>query len=880
MSGTGTGGEIPTLKAPPSPDFHGFGPQTYFPARLIIETEGVDDEEAVVRVSRQRGRGRPRREDPKPQEVNPSNILCEPRRERQSSSSSTCPVKTPLPSSASPARAPTPSSSSGSGTRTRQREYLLDNPMSTFSFAKLPKASAVLSVFLHHLSGSDPQGAAMETVVLLKEVWLYHFGMKLILGFDSITKQHNKKIISDDKYIQTLILDLWKEWMALKKTSLRPDRASKPSFKRKEEDFVNMVLDMPFKILCRNYEENIRLEAGIKDWREDLQHLHNQVQREQVGTCGGYDTKQKKRDDRKYKELLGGSKAAVSGMDEIEEDEDFDQGKDQLEVDDDRDGEYVEKERKERPVKKVDVMGPVSATADRLGLSVRQRCMLSASVVNALGVDISTTNINRNSAWLKGKEERITKATAIRESFQCPELVVVHWDGKILTMKGNVESNRVAVYVSGLDSSGFRKLLGCPETSDGTGRSEAEVVQKLLESWGVGDQVCGLVFDTTASNTGSESGACKILEDWCDISLLWLACRHHIHELHVKRVFQGIFGETKDPGVSLFRKLKSSWNSLTLDYDKLHKIDLTTDPEWVQEEAKQVLDWALKHLAKNTWPRADYKELLELAIICLGGEVPGFQFRLPGPDHHARWMSKCIYNLKLSLLLNIFEMSETEKEKVLEVSKYILIFYIKHWFESPLPAVAARNDLSFMVNILKYRHLVKPSITFSILQSCRRHLWYLVPQTVVFALVDPGLPDDQKERMARQLYSLPRTKINMGKPEFPYIDFSGQEVKLPDLADFVTSDSWLIFDKLGLLGSQDWLTIPPSLWNNFQEYRKFREFVQNVSVCNDIAERGVSLITTFINLTESEEQRQAMLQVVEHHRSMVVDTTKASLKLC
>ena len=134
--------------------------------------------------------------------------------------------------------------------------------------------------------------------------------------------------------------------------------------------------------------------------------------------------------------------------------------------------------------------------------------------------------------------------------------------------------------------------------------------------------------------------------------------------------------------------------------------------------------------------------------------------------------------------------------------------------------------------------------------------------------------------MAKQLHSLDRIKINMGKPEFPAIDFSGHEIKLPDLSEFITSDSWLIFDKLGLLGPQDWLTVPASLWDNFHEYRRFKDFVENVSVCNDIAERGVSLITAFINKTESEEQRQAMLQVVEHHRSMVVDTNKSSLKLC
>ena len=145
---------------------------------------------------------------------------------------------------------------------------------------------------------------------------------------------------------------------------------------------------------------------------------------------------------------------------------------------------------------------------------------------------------------------------------------------------------------------------------------------------------------------------------------------------------------------------------------------------------------------------------------------------------------------------------------------------------------------------------------------------------MVFALADPGLPDNQKENMAKKLHSLEKSTVPLGKPQFPFIDFSGEEIKLSDLSELVSSDSWLVFDKLGLTGSQDWLSIPPNLWKNFKEFRKFSEFVENISVCNDIAERGVSLITTFINKTQSEEQRQAMLQVVEHHRALVADTKR------
>ena len=82
----------------------------------------------------------------------------------------------------------------------------------------------------------------------------------------------------------------------------------------------------------------------------------------------------------------------------------------------------------------------------------------------------------------------------------------------------------------------------------------------------------------------------------------------------------------------------------------------------------------------------------------------------------------------------------------------------------------------------KYRLVTKPKIAMDLMQSCYRHLWYLVPQTVVFALADPGLTNIQKESMATKLHSLERKKIGMGKPVFPFIDLSGLDDDIPDMA--------------------------------------------------------------------------------------------------
>jgi hypothetical protein len=44
----------------------------------------------------------------------------------------------------------------------------------------------------------------------------------------------------------------------------------------------------------------------------------------------------------------------------------------------------------------------------------------------------------------------------------------------------------------------------------------------------------------------------------------------------------------------------------------------------------QVLEWATGCLASKTFPREDYRELVQLTVLFLGGTVPDFRFRKPG----------------------------------------------------------------------------------------------------------------------------------------------------------------------------------------------------------------------------------------------------------
>ena len=244
-------------------------------------------------------------------------------------------------------------------------------------------------------------------------------------------------------------------------------------------------------------------------------------------------------------------------------------------------------------------------------------------------------------------------------------------------------------------------------------------------------------------------------------------------------------------------------------------------------------------------------------------------------------MSKRIYFVKIWLLSRIFNLSKEEESEVQRVFIFTVVVYAKAWFRAPLSVSAPRNDLELYRIVLKYRE-VEPAISFQVLKSIRRHQWYLTPQMVTLSLADTSLPAKEREEIARILHSFPRVEIPMGRPPFPEeLIWNSKEQVRPKLGSLITSsNSCLIFDLLNSDGPQDWLLTPCSMWSLFSDYRQLEIFAHNLSVTNDLAERGCKMITDFINKVECEEHKQALLQVIEYHRDLLPDKTKSSLALC
>ena len=79
---------------------------------------------------------------------------------------------------------------------------------------------------------------------------------------------------------------------------------------------------------------------------------------------------------------------------------------------------------------------------------------------------------------------------------------------------------------------------------------------------------------------------------------------------------------------------------------------------------------------------------------------------------------------------------------------------------------------------------------------------------------------------------------------------------MPLLHSLIGPKSWLLFHVMRLHSSQtDWLQLPPKYWERMTDYREIRDFVRQLEVVNDCAERGVRFISDFKDIYQTEEQQ-------------------------
>lgn len=110
-----------------------------------------------------------------------------------------------------------------------------------------------------------------------------------------------------------------------------------------------------------------------------------------------------------------------------------------------------------------------------------------------------------------------------------------------------------------------------------------------------------------------------------------------------------------------------------------------------------------------------------------------------------------------------------------------------------------------------------------------------------------------------------------GHPDKPQrINLPVNKIMSSELCDFVTNNTYFFFDtilKEEITGiSKHFLTTDPATWEEDEQYIAAKAMIKKLVVVNDLAERLIALMTRFNTvLTHQEQQKQYILQTMEHH---------------
>lgn len=443
--------------------------------------------------------------------------------------------------------------------------------------------------------------------------------------------------------------------------------------------------------------------------------------------------------------------------------------------------------------------------------------------------------------------------------------LVVHWDGKMLAdLIGKTKCDRIAVLVS---YNGTSKFLGAPKVNTSSGENIAAVVHNTLSKWNITKEVCAMSFDTTSSNTGINIGACTLLKKHLGCDLLDFACRHHIYELNLKCVFEIKLNASSAPTVSIFERFMKFWPNINQSSFKSGMEDEAVLMQISQAEREQAKKFCNDQLTKSQ-VRADYKEFLELALIFLGER---FKFHTPGATSNARWMSKAIYSLKIYVFRDQFTLTKREACGIRDVCIFLIRLYIRVWFGCTNAIAAPLQDLNFIKDTIAYAK-TDSKVSEAVIKKMSNHLWYISEKTVALAFFDSKVSFDEKRRMVQRLKSKePVVNIRNNRNNINLLEFQKYNI-----SDFVSERTKPFFDYFGL--STSFLKDDPSTWETNFEFEEGWSVCKDLPVVNDAAERGVKFIKDYNKiLTNDEEEKEMLLQVVEAYRKKYPSYKKSSL---
>ena len=233
------------------------------------------------------------------------------------------------------------------------------------------------------------------------------------------------------------------------------------------------------------------------------------------------------------------------------------------------------------------------------------------------------------------------------------------------------------------------------------------------------------------------------------------------------------------------------------------------------EAQERMIQFANQQLLESQ-PRDDYRELLELSIIFLGGTPDrGIHFLSPGPMHHARWMSKLIYAYKVWMFQDQFKLTKKEELGLRHLCVFGVLAYIEAWFSCRCAAKAPSQDIKFMKNLIEFP---LKSISTVTSRKFQKHLWYLSEELIALSLFDDEVSNSEKKKIVQSIHenTEPGNNDNDDEP----LKKSTKDTELfskISLHNFVGPHTVKFFDKLQITISL--LNLEIEQWSNSDAYK-------------------------------------------------------------
>lgn len=232
-------------------------------------------------------------------------------------------------------------------------------------------------------------------------------------------------------------------------------------------------------------------------------------------------------------------------------------------------------------------------------------------------------------------------------------------------------------------------------------------------------------------------------------------------------------------------------------------------------------------------------------------------------------MSRIIYAIKIYLYRDQLDLNLLDLDAVQRFILFYLKCYIKFWFTSSLPLIAPQNDLNMLKAMDKLREVLPQSMDAGI-KKLRGHLWYLSEYLVAVSFFDSKVSTEDKKSMvnnwARQI-----NQRNPNRFELPV----NCDIDNLSLATFVSEKTQQFFDILNI--SKEFLRLDRSQWHENEDYVNGKQVVSKLVVVNDAAERSIASYKSHHKLAKSSENREHVLQVVEHNRKRFKRLTKQKI---